>query len=186
MRRVLRRLRNDERGITIVELITVMAILGTVVGGVVALFTAGLNSDADLNRRFQSQSDARTALDRMRRDAHAACGVSAGYSSSSVTFVYPADSCAAGSSSISWCTGGSGTRYKIYRRASSTCAASGPSFADYVTTASVFTYVPQNTPSGSYTLARLHVDVPVNRQPSNSLDKYELVDDLVFRNSPRS
>jgi type II secretory pathway pseudopilin PulG len=186
MKRVLRRLRNDERGITIVELITVMAILGTVVGGVLALFTAGLNSDADLNRRFQSQSDARTALDRMRRDAHSACGVASGYTSSSVTLVYPADSCASGTSSVSWCTGGSGTRYKIYRKAGSTCSASGPTYADYVTTGSVFTYVPQNTPAGSYTLARLHVDVPVNRKPTKSLDKYELVDDLVFRNSPRS
>lgn len=186
MRNVLRRLRNDENGMSVVEMLTVMVILGVVLGGVVSLFTAGLNSDADLNRRFQSQTDARTALDRMRRDAHAACGVTGGYSTASVTFVFPANSCASGTSSISWCTSGSGTRYKLYRTASATCSVTGPMYADYLTTGSVFTYVAQNTPAGSYTLARLHVDVPVNRLPSRSTDKYELVDDLVFRNSPRS
>jgi len=46
----------------------------------------------------------------------------------------------------------------------------------------IFTYVAQSTSS----LAKLHVDFPVNVKPSKSVELYELADDIVLRNSTRS
>ena len=65
------------------------------------------------------------------------------------------------------------------------CSA-GPKFADWLTVGTVFTFSAQNTPAGTYTLARLHVDFPINLTPTKTTDAYRLVDDVAFRNSPRS
>jgi hypothetical protein len=46
----------------------------------------------------------------------------------------------------------------------------------------VFVY----TAGSATSLAKLHVDLPVNLQPSNAVDLYELADDVVLRNSSRS
>ena len=46
----------------------------------------------------------------------------------------------------------------------------------------VFNYAAQSATS----LAKLHVDFPVNPKPTRTVDTYELVDDLVLRNSTRS
>jgi hypothetical protein len=34
-------------------------------------------------------------------------------------------------------------------------------------------------------LAKLHVDFPVNMKPAKTVDTYELIDDIVLRNSVR-
>ena len=34
-------------------------------------------------------------------------------------------------------------------------------------------------------LARLHIDLPVNVRPKKTIETYELIDDLVLRNSTR-
>jgi hypothetical protein len=46
----------------------------------------------------------------------------------------------------------------------------------------VFNYSAQSLAS----LAKLHVDLPVNVKPSRSVNLYELGDDVVLRNSSRS
>ena len=71
MTRLLRRLRG-ESGYSLVELLTVMAILGVVLGGLTALFVGGSNAQLDMNRRFEAQQAARLALDKMRREVHCA------------------------------------------------------------------------------------------------------------------
>ena len=68
----------------------------------------------------------------------------------------------------------------------------GVKWADFLTPTStatvcsgalcVFNYSAQSTSS----LAKLHVDFPVNPKPIRTVDTYELVDDLVLRNSSRS
>jgi prepilin-type N-terminal cleavage/methylation domain-containing protein len=69
------RLRSQQRGYTLVELLTVMSILGVVMTGLTTLFVQGSNAEVDMNARFQAQQDTRLALDRMRRDAHCASDV---------------------------------------------------------------------------------------------------------------
>lgn len=189
-----------EGGYTLAELVVVMAILGVVVGSIVLIFARGINADADQTRRFHAQQDARIALDKLRREIHAACAVSnpSTYNTpeSSITLYFTTDSCASGSHTVTWCTSGSGTRYGLYRIVATSCTGATQKFADYLTSGSIFTYFPPNsyvnssgtlvTAAGNSTLPRLHVSMTINRAPTNSHDQFKVADDIVFRNGPRS
>lgn len=195
-----------EGGYTLAEMVVVIAILGVVVGGIVMLFARGINADADQQRRFHAQQDARLALDKMRREIHAACTVSNpttyNTAESSVTLYFSSDGCIAGTHTVTWCTSGSGSRYGLYRIVSTSCAGATSKFADYVTTGSIFTYLPPNsyvttlgggmgataitTAAGNSTLPRLHVAFTVNRKPAVGTDQFKVADDIAFRNGPRS
>lgn len=191
MRQRLRRLAAaDERGFTLVELITTMTILMIVLGGISSLFVAGTRSQSDLNRRFQAQTQLRIGLDRLRKDVHSACTaldastgivLAEGATPTAIAFYMP-PTCNA-TNAITWCTQGSGTHYGLYRASGMTCAGA-IRYADYLTTGSIFTFHTFNQPAGSYTLARLHVNIPDNVNGSGP-GTYRVVDDIVFRNSPR-
>src|ERR1700759_3351671 len=130
-------------------MVVVIAVLGVLVAGIALLFERGISADADQTRRFHAQQDARLALDKMRREIHAACTVSnpTTYNTweSSVTLYFPSDSCASGTHSVSWCVTGSGTRYALYRIVSTSCTGATNKFADYLTSNSVFVYLPPNS-----------------------------------------
>lgn len=192
-----------EGGYSMIEMLIVIIILGVVIGAVVTLFSSGINADADSNRRFQAQQGARLALDMLRRDIHGACTVSnpTTYNAgeSSITMYYPSDSCTAGSHSITWCTSGSSGRYKLLRIVATTCTGATAKYADYLTSGSLFTYLPPNshvttlgsgaagivTQDGSSSLARLHVDLTVTLN-ARKHDAYRLFDDIALRNGPRT
>ena len=189
-RRLLRRLRR-ERGYSLVEMLIVLSIMGIVMGSLSTVFVQASNSEADMNNRFQAQLGARLALDKMRREVHCGSVASPAGSSSSVTLTLPSY-CKTGSGSITWCTRSIATnRYGLYRVAGATCTG-GVKWADYLAPSStaavcsgalcIFSYTAQSTSS----LAKLHVDFPVNVKPSRSVDMYELQDDIVLRNSTRS
>jgi len=65
----LRRLRRAD-GVTLVELLVVLVIMGVVITSLTTVFVRGNAVQTDLNARYQAQSTARTALDRLRRDVH--------------------------------------------------------------------------------------------------------------------
>ena len=200
----------DEGGYSLVELLTVMVILGIVLGGIVTLFAAGINADADQNRRYQAQQDAKISLDKMRREGHAACTVSAPNTyntwTSSVTLYFPSDSCGSGTHSITWCTKGSGTNYTLYRIVATSCPVSPTiAYAQNLTSGNIFVYLPPSshlvssasvgqgtatgyvlTQDGSSTLPRLHIDMTTNVQPTKTTDAFHLMDDIAFRNGPRA
>jgi hypothetical protein len=182
--------------------------LTIVLGGVVTLFVAGLNAESDQNLRQQAQQDARVALDKMRREIHGACTVSSPLSYntpvSSVTLYFPSNGCASGSNSVTWCTTGSAGRYALYRVVATSCTSPVYKFADYLTSGTIFTYLPPNshlvsnsslgqgtsstyilTQDGTSSLPRLHVDLTTERR-SGHHDGYRLVDDIAFRNGPRA
>lgn len=197
----------EDAGYSLVEMVTVMAILGVVLGGIVSLFAAGIKSDADQNARFQAQQDTRLALDKVRKDVHAACTVStpATYNTwtSSVTLYFRADNCASGSSAVTWCTSASGTTWILYRVVASTCTGSLVKVGSALTNANIFAYIPPNshlvtssaigtgtgagaiaTQDAAFSLPRLHVDLTVLK--SGATHSYRLVDDIAFRNGPRT
>ena len=188
--RLLRGLRR-ERGYSLVEMLIVLSIMGIVMGSLSTVFVQASNSEADMNNRFQAQLGARLALDKMRREVHCGSVASPAGSSSSVTLTLPSY-CKTGSGSITWCTRNISTnRYGLFRVVGSTCSG-GVKWADYLAPSSsatvcsgalcIFSYTAQSTSS----LAKLHVDFPVNVKPSRSVDMYELQDDIVLRNSTRS
>jgi prepilin-type N-terminal cleavage/methylation domain-containing protein len=181
----------SERGYTLVEMLTVLVIMGVVMGGLTTVFVSATNSEADMNNRFQAQLNARLALDKMRREIHCASVVTPTGASSSVTITLPSY-CKTGSGSVTWCTRSVSTsRYALYRAAGTSCSG-GVLWADYLTPTStatvcsgalcIFNYAAQSTTS----LANLSVDLPVNLKPAKTTELYELQDSIVLRNSSRS
>jgi prepilin-type N-terminal cleavage/methylation domain-containing protein len=192
----LRRRLGRERGYSLVEMLVVLSIMSTVMAGLTTLFVQGSNAELDMNNRFQAQLNARLALDKIRREVH--CGsVATPAGQSSLVVVTLPSYCKTGSGSITWCTKSLGTnRWGLYRiqGAPGSCTG-GVKWADYLTATSaapasctgftslcVFTYSAQSTTS----LAKMHVDFPVNVKPSKTVELYELSDDIVLRNSSRS
>src|SRR5262249_43920014 len=88
MRVGVHRLASAQDGFTLSELLVVLAILGVVLAGLTQLFTSGLLAEKDQTNRTRAQLDARTALDRLRREIKCASGVSAS-SPTSVTVSIP-------------------------------------------------------------------------------------------------
>ena len=181
----------SERGYTLVEMLTVLVIMGVVMGGLTTVFVSATNSEADMNNRFQAQLNARLALDKMRREIHCASVATPTGASSSVTITLPTY-CKTGSGSVTWCTRANGTnRYALYRVPGATCTG-GVLWADYLVPSStatvcggalcIFNYTAQSLSS----LAKIGVDFPVNVKPSKTVELYELQDDIVLRNSTRS
>ena len=183
-----------ESGYSLIELLTVLAILGVVMGGLTTVFVSATNAETDMNNRFQAQQGARLALDKLRREVHCASAATpAGSNTSTITLTLPTYcKTYSGSTSITWCTRNVATnRYALYRVNGATCTG-GVKWADYLAPSSgaavcsgalcVFNYTAQSTSS----LAKLHVDLPANPKPSRSAETYELSDDLVLRNSTRS
>lgn len=182
-----------ERGWTLIEMLVVMVVMGVVTTAITTVFVTSSNAELDMNNRFQAQSRARLALDKIRREVHCAQDAAPTSQSSSVTITLPSY-CKTGSGSVTWCTRSNGTnRYALYRVAGSTCTG-GVKWADYLIPSStaptcgtptalcIFNYSAQS----SATLAKLSVDFPVNVRPSKSVQTYELKDDIVLRNSSRS
>jgi prepilin-type N-terminal cleavage/methylation domain-containing protein len=188
--RLLRALR-EERGYSLIEMLIVLSITSVVMGALTVLFIQASNAELDTNNRFQAQQTARLALDKMRREVHCASMATPSGQSSSITLTLP-NYCKTGNGSITWCTRNVSTnRYALYRVVGSTCSG-GVKWADYLVPTSsapdcsgalcIFTYTAQSTAS----LAKLHVDFPVNVKPSKSVELYELADDIVLRNSSRA
>jgi prepilin-type N-terminal cleavage/methylation domain-containing protein len=174
----------SERGYSLIELLVSMSILGAVMTSVSALLVSATNSEVDMNRRFQAQTQARLGLDLMRREVHCAMSVSPSGASSSVTLTIPS-SCptSGGNTAITWCTVAEGTnRWGLWRYPGASCSGSGKRFADYLTASSIFVFTPQNTSS----LAKLNVRLPVNIKPTEPRFLYNLEDDIVLRNSTRT
>jgi prepilin-type N-terminal cleavage/methylation domain-containing protein len=180
-----------EQGYSLVEMLVTLVIMGVVMTALTTLFVQASNAEQDMNNRFQAQQGARLALDKMRREVHCGSIATPAGQSSSVTITLPSY-CKTGSGSVTWCTRNVSTnRYALYRVVGSSCSG-GVKWADYLVPTStapvcsgalcIFTYTAQSTSS----LAKLHVDYPVNVKPTKSVELYELVDDIVLRNSTRS
>jgi prepilin-type N-terminal cleavage/methylation domain-containing protein len=182
-----RRLRG-ERGFSLVEMITVVAIMSVVLTGLVSLFVQGTNSQLDLNRRFEAQQTARLALDRMRREIHCSKGASTsgGTGERAAVTLRLAGHCktAVGGvdTDVTWCTVAAGTnRWALYRKVGSTCGATGVKWGDYLSASAIFDYQTQSAEQ----LAHLRIRFPVDLKVGDATPTYSLCDVIVLRNSLR-
>jgi type II secretory pathway pseudopilin PulG len=183
-------------GYALTELLTVLVILLIVLGGLTALFVSATKAEVDLRERFDAQQEARLALDALRREVHCASTLTQPSSPSAAVTITLPTGCPSGSGLVTWCTVSAGTnRYKLYRKAGSTCDSSGKQHADYLapdTTSSdptplcgspaslcVFEY---SAPTAT-TRAKLKVEFPVDLKPTDTSRAYKLVDALVLRNT---
>jgi prepilin-type N-terminal cleavage/methylation domain-containing protein len=181
LRRRLRLGLRAEAGYSLMELITVMAILGIILTALTSLFVQGSSAELGQNRRFQAQVAATTALARLRRDVHCASSITPAGAAASITLTQPTG-CPGGGGSIKWCTSGSGTRYGLYRTTGATCDSTGRLWADYLTVANAFNFT---AAVQAVSLAKLHVDLTINVNPAQAVLSYPLSDDIVLRNSLR-
>ena len=182
-----RRLR-EERGVSLVEMITAMAIMSVVLTGLVGLFVQGSNAQLDMNRRFEAQQTARVALDRIRREIHcakSASTVGGAGERASVTLRLAAHCKAAVGgvdTDVTWCTSSAGTnRWSLYRQVGTSCGTSGVKWGDYMTASAIFDYQTHSAEQ----LARLRVRFPVDVKVGDATPTYTLCDVIVLRNSSR-
>lgn len=173
--RQLRRLVAGESGYTLIELVMVLAILGTVVGALTTLFVGATNAEFESNRRFQAQQSARIAIDKMRREIHCASAITPTGATSSISVTLPGQCPSAGGSqtTVTYDTVGSGQRFQLRRN--------GVNLADYVTLQNAFNYT---APVPGTSLGKLRVTLPINTKPTNGRE-WRLVADMVLRNTTR-
>lgn len=179
LRARLRGIVRDERGFTLSETIVTMAIMGVAIAAVAILFTSASNAEVDLNLRFQSQSEARAALDTFRREVHNACSASV-TGGTAVRLKTLDSSYLCSVSSATWCTSGSGTRYGLYREAGASCSSAGTLKADYLTGGSIFAAA-----TATNRLPTVSIDMTINRRPSVARLGYRLQDSIALRNGVR-
>jgi len=181
------RLPRGERGYTLVEMLTVIAILGVVLTGITTLFIQGSTAQLDMNRRFEQQQATRVALDKIRREIHCASEaetVGGTGAAAHVRLKLPSHCPTAGgvTSTVSWCTVSvASSRYALYRKVGTACDNAGVRWADYLTVASAFDFQTQSTTQ----LARLRVAFSSDAKPTDATPAYTLCDVIVLRNSYR-
>ncbi|MFN2469360.1 MAG: hypothetical protein ABR521_14675 [Gaiellaceae bacterium] len=182
LRTLARRGGRAQGGYTVVELLIVLVVLGTILGSMTALFVSASTAEIEANNRFKAQQNALLALDKIRREAHCASAITPTGSTSSITMTL-GERCPSGTGDVTWCTTPVDTaRYGLYRAVGTSCLTTGPRLVDYLITANIFSY------SSATMTARgiLHVNLPVNlRGTSPAHQTYELVDDIVARNTSR-
>jgi prepilin-type N-terminal cleavage/methylation domain-containing protein len=184
LKRLWARLVSEESGYNLIELLTAMGILGVVMTSLTTVLVSATNADVRMNQNFQAQTQARMALDRFRREGHAACRADPAGPTTSITLTFlTSGSCpASGGRQVSWCTVATGTnRYGLYRATGATCDATAAKVADYLTIASTFNY--QTT---SQQRPKIAITIPVNPYPNSSRGTYTLDGDVVLRNVNRT
>ncbi|MBD0349440.1 MAG: type II secretion system protein [Thermoleophilia bacterium] len=196
VRSLLRRLRREQGGFTLTEVITTLAILATVIVGITQLFVAGMSAEVDMRERFDAQMEARLAVNKLRRDVHCASALTQGGSTavrppapnpnartyySRATLTVPTD-CRGGGGTITWCTASLGTsRYGLFRNTGTSCGSSAQKVADYLTQFAIFSYTGPTTAEKG----KVHVELPVDAKPGDADGAYTLEDALVLRNTAR-
>ena len=176
--RHLLRLTRSESGHTLVELLAVMIIMGIVLTALTTLFVSGAKAELETNKRFQAQSQARIAVDRLRREIHCASAISVGGGGASVVVTLPAH-CPTSGGAIAQITYDtvlvSANRYRLRR--------ANVIVADFLSTnSSLFSYIAPSTSARG----QLHVDMSVNLNPNEGWKRWHLVTDIVLRNTLRS
>jgi prepilin-type N-terminal cleavage/methylation domain-containing protein len=183
-----RRVRGEEQGFSLIEMLTVMIIMSVVLTGLTTLFVQGSNAELDMNRRFEAQQDSRVALDKIRREIHCAQGAAttpASGEAPSITLDLPGQcptAVGAAQTSVTWCSVLVSTgRYKLYRKVGVTCNATGVRWADYLTQANLFQY----QAASSVSLAKVRVSFPIDVKSGDATPAYRLCDQIVLRNTLR-
>jgi|SRR6478609_2396870 len=193
--RLRRRLARQD-GFTLVELVTVMAVLLIILAPLTTSFASAMIAQVDQTNRFDAQENARQALDRMRKDIHCAHGVTDPYTNSSggqtlvltETNVGGTAECPGlvqtNASAVQWCTipvTGSTDRFQLYREndADATCDGNISTFmVDYLTRADIWSS--PTCISGQFPTVEL--TMPVDVDPSKRPGAYQLSDQIALRN----
>jgi Tfp pilus assembly protein PilW len=196
---------------TLIELLTTMAILGLVMTAVVGMFVTGLRAENDMNKRFLAQQNARLALSALRNEIGSACTVTVGAvatpvetSGSQLTLLIPdlqhtAVNGQSGCSStatyppitVSWCAASASgaAPFGLYRQVAATCSSStGVKKAGSLKCAGTpsppttcAAVFQKTTTAGQY--PTVTVTFPVAANLTNTHGLYKLQDTIMARNA---
>lgn len=129
-------------GVTLTEMLAVLAILGIIVGGMTTLFVSASTSQVDQSNRYQAQHNARLALDALRREIRCASSVTA-ITPASLTVSLPGycqKPVAASAATFTWCAVGAAAPYALWRYTGNLCSGTGRRTAESLSLNQVFTY----------------------------------------------
>jgi prepilin-type N-terminal cleavage/methylation domain-containing protein len=180
-----RRLRAEQRGYSLSEMLVVLAIIGIAVGALTQLFVSASTAQVDMTRRFEAQQEMRLALDKLRREIHCANNVAGAPPTSSIVISlgsYCPSNGTGADVEVTWCTKGSGGRFALWRYNGTACSGTGRKEADYLTIDQIFTAY---APPASGGLGKLSVLLPVDVDASDAKQRYVLKDDIALRNTLR-
>ena len=167
----------------LVELLTSMAILLVVLGGILTSLSSALTGQADLQSRFEAQETTRLVLTTFQRDVRCASAISpASGAATAVSLTLPAG-CQQTSGSLTWCTKPNGARFDVWRVPGGTCNTSvtgSRRWADKVTTANIFT--PDAT---AHAGAPVSPSVKLSFAVATGKAKYQLTTSIFSRNAVR-
>jgi type II secretory pathway pseudopilin PulG len=164
----------EQRAYALTELVTVLAIMTIVLGGLTTLFVAANTAEVDMRKRFDAQQEARLAIDALRREVHCASAVPT-VLAHTVTLTLPTG-CPSGSGDVTWRMQNVGTsRYQLWRDSGAT----SKRYADYLVLENAFSYTAPTTDSR----AKLSVEFAVDVDLADTIRPYTLEDDLVLRNT---
>jgi type II secretory pathway pseudopilin PulG len=165
----------DERGITLIEMLIVCALLGLVLAGLTNVFVSGTRASYTLNSNLGAQQSVRTGLSRLEYEGR--CGSSATILSSGagVAFTLPSV-CSHVSPYVSWCVSGG----VLMRYLASSCTGTGVPFARNITSPTPFS-LQANTGDLTEVLVNLSAN-PTGRAAST----FTVSDAITLRNSSPS
>jgi prepilin-type N-terminal cleavage/methylation domain-containing protein len=194
-RAIARRIR-EEQGVTLIEMLTTILILGIILGGMTTLFMSASTSEINQTNRHEAQQSARLAREALRREIHCASLVSASAgpgSSVTITLGSWCPTFVSGQPLVTWCTQEivPSKRYALWRYpgpSPASCGVTGTTGrtqrTDHLTTGQVFSsYVPPD--SVNRTLGKLGVILPVDLTPQDAMQRFTLTDKIAIRNGGR-
>jgi type II secretory pathway pseudopilin PulG len=170
-----------QAGVTVVELLVVLIIMGTVLTALTTLFVRGMKAELEADQRYRAQDQARLAVDRMRREIHCSSAIVATATTVTATLPGHCPSAVGGATTtvVYSFQNVSASRYKLRRAVNGGAAAT---VADYITSDSAFAY----TAPSSSSLGKLNVDFRVNVKPDEGWKTWRLQTDIVLRNTTRA
>jgi len=183
--RAIRRLREEQTGFTLVELLVAMTTAMVVLGGAVMLFTGSLQGQSSLQARAFGVEQARTAMDQIVRELHQGSTVITATASqlTLITYVHKA-SCGGASSSTAiscrvtyTCASGSCTRTE--RNPDGTGSGGAVQAVSGLASSNVFSYSPSAT-------APTYVGVTLPLAPQPGQNAVTLDDGAALGNIPPS
>ena len=131
-------------GVTLSEMLVVLAILVIVVTGMATMFVSASNSQVDQTNRVEGQRNARLALDGLRREIRCASAVDTlTMTPSRLTITLPGycqKPAVTGSAPFTWCAVGTSAPYALWRYAGTACSGTGVRKAESLVSNALFTY----------------------------------------------
>jgi len=166
------RLLRDERGITLIEMLITVTLLGIVMAPLASIFVTGSRTSYVLNSNLTAQESIRVGLSRLEYEGR--CGSSATILSggAGVSFTLPSV-CSHVSPVVSWCVVGG----MLKRYVAANCSGTGTPFADSITSPTPF-----SLQSDTGDLQEVLVSLSAN--PTGvAIGTFSITDSITLRNS---